>query len=225
MSNEAINWAFRQKVPSTEKFVLVVLADYADEEGSCFPGQKRIAEKVGGSERTVRRSLKSLEARGLIRRERRSRGDGSRSSDRYVLPVNMPTGHFDHWPESAPPTGQIGGDYEPLVNPLPEEAERPPQEQLEKVVQAAAKSAYDAIGKASNFMALRGVAKWALTERELNPEQFTLVVKSLYRMGKPITRQTVGQIIDGHIKAPALANAGLSESEERDRRLNPWKYQ
>lgn len=85
MSNQAITWAFGQSLPTIDKFVLVVLADYADEARSCYPGQERIAANTGASVSTVRRALARLEHRGLIVRERRQRRDGSRTSDRYVL--------------------------------------------------------------------------------------------------------------------------------------------
>jgi DNA-binding transcriptional regulator PaaX len=88
MSNKAITWAFEQDLPTIDKFVLVVLADYADEAHSCYPGQQRIATNTGASVSTVRRALARLERHGLILRERRRRKDGSRTSDRYLLPVD-----------------------------------------------------------------------------------------------------------------------------------------
>ena len=93
MSNEALTWAFKQDVkPMAAKFVLVVLADYADEHHSCFPSQKTIAARVGSSVETVRRALKVLAAEGIISREMRSRDDGSRSSDRFYLTIQSEGG-------------------------------------------------------------------------------------------------------------------------------------
>lgn len=67
MSYQALSWAFKQDIsPSTAKFVLVALANYADDDGYCFPGQKRLAEDTCQSERSVRSHLASLERRGLI---------------------------------------------------------------------------------------------------------------------------------------------------------------
>lgn len=81
-------WAWQKELPSpTHKFLLVALADMADEEHSCFPGQERIAQMIGTSVSTVRRTLKDLEEWGLITRERRRRDDGYRTSDRYFLQV------------------------------------------------------------------------------------------------------------------------------------------
>lgn len=87
MSRRCVEWAYAQDCGSPgAKFVLVTLADFADEAGSCFPGQDLLAERTGQGVRTVRRQLAELEDLGLLRRHARSRGEGrGRTSDRYVL--------------------------------------------------------------------------------------------------------------------------------------------
>jgi hypothetical protein len=91
MAYEATHWAWKLKLPgqrtSTTKFVLVALADMADEAFSCFPGQERIASMVDCSVSTVGEAMKSLEGFGLIERQRRYTEGGYRTSDRYVLQV------------------------------------------------------------------------------------------------------------------------------------------
>lgn len=69
---------------STQKFVMLVLALYADEAWSCFPGQALLAANTGLTDRTVRSALSELEATGLISRKARFNGSG-RTSDRYWL--------------------------------------------------------------------------------------------------------------------------------------------
>lgn len=101
MSHEATNWAYKLDLPMAQKFVLVALADRADEDHSCYPGQKMLAGMVGASVATIRRALVELEKTGLITRKRRFRDDGYRTSDRYVLnvgtlPLNLTTGQSDH---------------------------------------------------------------------------------------------------------------------------------
>lgn len=88
MSYRALNWAWEADLPTSQKFVLVALADMADEHESCFPGQERLARMVGGSVSTVRRAVKSLEESGYLNREPRRGSDGMRTSDRYRLNVN-----------------------------------------------------------------------------------------------------------------------------------------
>ena len=121
MSNEAINWAYKQALPSGEKFVIVALADFADHEWSCFPSQERLAQMTGQGVRTVRRHLDRLEEVGLISRESRRGKGGQRTSDRYYLQAAKMAG------SEQEPTGQIMQNQpaklagEPLVEPPVEE--------------------------------------------------------------------------------------------------------
>lgn len=108
MSNEAITWAYRQNITNGSKFVLVALADMADEAHSCFPGQAKLAQMTGQSERTVRRQLAELEIAGFITRARRFDKLGHRTSDRYTLPVDADV--------LAIPTGQNDRSYVPPAN-------------------------------------------------------------------------------------------------------------
>ena len=88
MSYRELNWAWSAELPMTQKFVLVALADMADERGSCYPGQERLAQMTGTSVTTVRRAVKELEALGAITRQARGVPGGGRTSDRYVLNTN-----------------------------------------------------------------------------------------------------------------------------------------
>lgn len=78
---------------STEKLLLYMLANYADEDGVAFPSQARLADDGSMSERTVRSSLAALEEQGVIRRETRKRADGTRTSDRITLLIEGLDGH------------------------------------------------------------------------------------------------------------------------------------
>jgi hypothetical protein len=86
MSVEAIKWAFDFDAKnSSEKAILLALANYADGEGRCFPGQESLAKKAACSDRTVRTVLADLEERGVIVREERRRDDGYRTSDNILI--------------------------------------------------------------------------------------------------------------------------------------------
>ena len=100
MSVQAISWALGAKcISASEKAVLFVLANYADEHGKCWPSQRTVAAQACVSERTVRRVMADMEARSLISREMRSRHDGSRQSDITILSL-----------KSAPDTMSGGAD-------------------------------------------------------------------------------------------------------------------
>lgn len=86
MSVQAISWAMAFEAESaTEKAVLFVLANFADGNGACYPGQQNVAKLAACSERSVRRVMDSLEDRRVIVREERRREDGSRTSDSITL--------------------------------------------------------------------------------------------------------------------------------------------
>jgi hypothetical protein len=89
VSFKALNWARELKLRGSQKPVLSTLAAYADEEGSCYPGQDLIANDTGFSVRTVRRCLEHLEHQGLIHREARYDRRGHRTSDRYYLHLDI----------------------------------------------------------------------------------------------------------------------------------------
>ena len=113
MSIRAIEWAYGQEISgAATKFVLVALADFADEEGTCFPGQELLAARTGQSMESVRRHLKWLEEYGFITRIRRFDKRGHRTSDRYRIEFDRATtGQLDHRSDCPPvnmTTGQTG---------------------------------------------------------------------------------------------------------------------
>lgn len=86
MSLKAMTAAMELRgVTASEKLLLLALANYADEDGNCFPSQSRLAEDACLSLRTVVTLLAALEERKFITRERRSRRNGSRTSDAITL--------------------------------------------------------------------------------------------------------------------------------------------
>lgn len=69
MSLKAITWAWEQrKIASSQKIVLLALADHARECGCCFPSTRFIAEKCGMKQRMAQYHVKNLEKLGYITR-------------------------------------------------------------------------------------------------------------------------------------------------------------
>ncbi|EKS29705.1 helix-turn-helix domain-containing protein [Afipia felis] len=86
MSFLAVRWALDLKgLSATEKLVLIAICDRANQKGECWPSQKNTAERCGLTERTVNSALKSLEKNCLIRRRRRIKTSGSRTSDLITI--------------------------------------------------------------------------------------------------------------------------------------------
>jgi len=116
MSFEAMRWASQKTTGgSTNKLVLLLLANYADQDFKCFPSIGKLAEMTESSESTVRRALRDLQKHGFIEiRERfEAFGDKQRqTSNIYILktdgfqydthppsktdtpPLSKPTGHI-----------------------------------------------------------------------------------------------------------------------------------
>lgn len=86
MSHQAVTWAYAQDIdPPLAKFVLVTLADFASAEGFCFPGQSKLSDLTGISERAIRSHLVALEQAGILRRQFRYDDRGKRTSDGFWL--------------------------------------------------------------------------------------------------------------------------------------------
>lgn len=82
MSVQAITLAYAiQGVTPSEKFLLVTLANYADQSLRCWPSQRRLTSDTCLSKRTMVNLFASLEAKGLlVRNHRPRRKDGARDS-------------------------------------------------------------------------------------------------------------------------------------------------
>jgi len=72
MSWSALKWASEVKVGnSTDKLILIILANFTDAENTCYPSHKKIAELCECSTDTVIRSLKRLKELNFIEVEKR----------------------------------------------------------------------------------------------------------------------------------------------------------
>lgn len=93
MSYDAMTWATAQKLPCTQKMVLVMLADRVNKDtGKCIPSIKRLAEDCGLSESCVQKNLKKLAEMGLIKVHSRF-NDGVQLPNQYEMitgPISTP---------------------------------------------------------------------------------------------------------------------------------------
>lgn len=86
-----MTWALDQNVGNpVGKLLLVMIANYADQDATCFPSQKTLAEECEVTDRTVRDWLAKFEETGLIQRTERRRKDGYRTSDMIKLLMPLP---------------------------------------------------------------------------------------------------------------------------------------
>lgn len=59
----------RSDISSTQKLVLLALADWANDDGLCWPSIDRLAQKTGMAGRSVQRIIRDLEQVGLVKRD------------------------------------------------------------------------------------------------------------------------------------------------------------
>lgn len=112
MSVKASTWAWAQNLPATEKLVLLALADHADDDGVCWPGQEKLAKKTGLVRKSIYSCTKSLEAKGLLEIEAR-KTKGIQRSNRYRLKLGLmlvPCVSVTHGHEYDVPTVMGKGD-------------------------------------------------------------------------------------------------------------------
>jgi hypothetical protein len=89
MSWQATAWAVNQKVDSpARKLLLLVLSNYADAVGKCWPSQGLLAEQTGMSLDTVQRQTKKLITEGLLSVTRPPKRRGQWQT--FIYHLNMP---------------------------------------------------------------------------------------------------------------------------------------
>lgn len=86
------------KVKPSMKLVAIILADHADSEGVCFPSYRKISERSGLDERSVRRHVKALIDMGVVTKLRtgtikKTEGKTIRISNAYRINASKLTGY------------------------------------------------------------------------------------------------------------------------------------
>lgn len=88
MSIAAINWAFKQPLKDSQKFVLVALADYSGKNNQCWPTMDKLAEKCGMAKRTVITHINALVSACYVTREKRWHNSGGQRSNFYTINIS-----------------------------------------------------------------------------------------------------------------------------------------
>ena len=92
MSIRLMSEVWRANLPTTEKMVLLIIADHANDEGTqSYPSQATIAEKASISIRTVQRAVNTLVIEGYIRMFKHSGGSANCRDDRrpHLYQINI----------------------------------------------------------------------------------------------------------------------------------------
>lgn len=96
----------RDDLTSTQKLVLLALADWANDEGLCWPSIDRVALKASLTSRGVQKTIRALEEMQFLRKEE-IKGRGNK----YW--VSMPTNDVHPRTTFTPPVSQVHPSPEP----------------------------------------------------------------------------------------------------------------
>lgn len=114
MSTDVMNrvW-WREDIPTTEKFVLVALADASNDDGYCWMAIATIGVKTGLARRTIQRDIRALEAKQLLRIVERQ----DRSSVFILNLTNLPLIERSRSPKETMPEFAFatGAPHAPVV--------------------------------------------------------------------------------------------------------------
>lgn len=95
MSFQAMAWAVKEPLPPYEKLAILVLANYANADGVCWPSIRRVCIDTGMSRAQVCRTLLNLEKKKLlVRKQRLGENRGNRSTV-YRLSMQPVSFEFD----------------------------------------------------------------------------------------------------------------------------------
>lgn len=107
MSIHAISWALSQDMArSSEKFILVCLANYADESGVCYPSIARLCRDTSQDRKTVINNLKSLCEGGLLRDTQRRVGPTAGVPVYQIIGLPDASKHHYVYKLTRPDTGE-----------------------------------------------------------------------------------------------------------------------
>lgn len=129
MSFQAMAWAVKQKVGNaTGKAILLMLANYADEQGKCFPSQETLASECECSKRSILDWLQKFEDMGLLSRERRHGAGGYRRADILTLDLSAAFSPENNSRENPSKPKCSTFTAEPITEPINSSSLRAPSE-------------------------------------------------------------------------------------------------
>lgn len=76
---------YSSELPHRARAVYMYLHDRSDKDGKCYPAIGTIAKELKLSRSTVKRAIADLEKSGRLRKEKRWRENGGKSSNLYHL--------------------------------------------------------------------------------------------------------------------------------------------
>lgn len=167
MSLEAINAVRQMDIrPCGRKFIAMALADYADEEGGCYPSVETLAKYTSQGEKTVRDHLNALEEMGFLTRERSRNNQGQLGQYRYKIdhrrkpPVAKTASGEKRKSPPAKSAAHIHQTPNLTVRDTPDAREEISQEHLDAIWEAYPDDGKVSTAKANLPFRMAGPIKW-----------------------------------------------------------------
>jgi len=122
--NKALKIQFENQTP-TKRLILILLANYCDDQNSCYPSYSHIAKLAGLKDpKHIARILKEFEELGLLKIQTRYKADGGNTSNRYFLTLGSTDNHARGLQTPTPPIL----DTTPLVASTPPNTKEEPKD-------------------------------------------------------------------------------------------------
>ena len=177
MSFQAMAWAVKQKLPSREKFILIMLANYADENGICWPSNGRLCDDTGMSKNTLLAGLRGLAELGIVEIIKRSE-DGYTLPNKYRLQIERGGSNFERGVVRHLNGGGSNSEPKPIIEPITKDSivgfEKFWLACPRRIGKEAARKAYEKARKTtSDSELLEGIRRYAAT-RAGQDEQYTV---------------------------------------------------
>lgn len=119
MSFQAMGWATALKLPTRDKFVLIMMANYADENGKCWPSMNRLCDDTGMGKDSIIRAIKALEENGILSVERRM-VEGVNLPNIYHLQLQGVVADSDQGVVAQSEGGSRSERVKPVIEPIKE---------------------------------------------------------------------------------------------------------
>ena len=161
---------WRTHLPTTEKMILLVIADHASDEGdNAWPSQKTIADRASCSIRTVQRTVNELVRGGWLRMEKGAGGSVNCREDRrpHRYTINLGKVRGDTMTRRKEVRGDIDDIDEATLTPSTGRQSRPMNHSIETPIETPI--SFEDFWKVYPRKTAKGAAKKAwekITEKE-----------------------------------------------------------
>ena len=115
--NKALKIQFEGQTP-TKRLILILLANYCDDQNSCYPSYTHIAKLAGLKDpKHIAKIVKEFESLGLLKIQRRFKDDGGNTSNRYFLTLRSTDTPPTYIVRPTPPTPRLPTHIPPPTPP------------------------------------------------------------------------------------------------------------